>query len=71
MVGGIVFYKHNFYLFHKLTGHTKTNRMQSFEKISIWVVFARNCPYNHATTKLAISSNEMSQISSQKHKIGS
>ena len=27
--------------------------------------------YNHATTKLAISSNEMSQISCQKHKIGS
>ena len=26
--------------------------------------------YNHATTKLAISSNEMSQISCQKHKIG-
>ena len=27
--------------------------------------------YNHATTKLAISSNEMFQISCQKHKIGS
>ena len=27
--------------------------------------------YNHATTKLAISSNEMSRISCQKHKIGS
>ena len=27
--------------------------------------------YSHATTKLAVSSNEISQISSQKHKIGS
>ena len=59
-----------YFLFHKLTGHTKTNCMQSFENISIWEVFARNCPYNHATTKLAISSSEMAQISCQKHKIG-
>ena len=29
-----------------------------------------NC-YNHATTKLAISTNGMSQISCQRHKIGS